>query len=269
MLNIRIASRKWEYNIDLIRRITVIYDISGTGKTTFYRLIQTYSNIPDVLQCRYDCVPLSYNLKRLDILRATLAIHEQVAFIDEEDIGLNNYEILKILANSRCYLVIISRSVKSLIFGINNIFKISNLNGYHYLEPFYNFNVNFYRNPYVVIIEDSNSGYDFYKTLFNRKGIKVISSNGKTGLSTLIKSYIDSFNMLVIFDGCGIGNTILENHKYFTHPRVQCFAEESFEWILLVSDMFYSHIPLDKKWIIDPSSEEAFFIYDYEKFLLN
>jgi hypothetical protein len=32
---------------------------------------------------------------------------------------------------------------------------------------------------------------------------------------------------------------------------------------------FLPHIETDKKWITDPSSEEAFFIYDYEKFLVS
>ncbi|MDR1638184.1 MAG: hypothetical protein LBC41_11785 [Clostridiales bacterium] len=172
-------------------------------------------------------------------MRVILETKEQVVFIDE-DAMLEDYKVMELLANSQSYLVIISRNVKSLVFGVNNIFKISSNEGYHYLEPYYNFNVSFYRKPYVVITEDSNSAYEFYRKLFNLKGINVMSSNGKTGLPKIIKHYVESnYNVLVVFDGCGIGNMLLENHQYFSHPRVQCFAEESFEWILLVSDVFY------------------------------
>jgi hypothetical protein len=269
MLNINISSKKWEYDINLVRRITVLFDESGTGKSTLYRLIQSFTRRPQVLNCRYRCLPLVFNEDRLDLLHSSLSTVEQVIFIDEDETVLESATMLDLLAHSKSHLVIICRSLHGLVYGLNNVYKISSIKGYHYLEPYFKFNINEFRKPHIVIVEDSNSAFEFYSILFNRKGIKTISSNGKYGLRSSIKKYSDNFNILVVFDGCGIGSAALDGYHAFTNPRVQCFAEESFEWILLISDMFYSHIKADDLWILDPSSEQALLIYNYERFLFD
>jgi hypothetical protein len=230
MINIHISTRKCEYNIDLTQRITIVFGESSTGKSALFRLVQTFFDVPNVLKCSYNCFPLVYNPHSLDILRDTLAIKEQVVFIDEDDSALRDCKILELLANSQSYLVIITRCVKGLVFGWNNIFKMSSIKGYHYLEPYFNFNVSSYRIPSVVIVEGPNIAYEFFKALFSLKGINVIRSNGKADLPHLIKHYSDSHNVLAIFYDYGIGDVLLANHKCFTCPRVQCFAADSLEY---------------------------------------
>jgi hypothetical protein len=193
---------------------------------------------------------------------------EAIVFIDEDEALLNEFYFINLLKDAKASVVIVSREVKSLSFGISNIYVFNTIDRYHYLENYFDFAYYQFRKPDVVIAEDLGAGFIFYKKLFNKKGIKVISSFGKKKLAEFINDHINKGEtVLAVFDGCSIGNSILENYSTYTNPRVQCFTEESFEWILLVSEIFKNSIPDESLWILDPYNEERYMIYEYEKFL--
>jgi hypothetical protein len=279
MINIHIKVKDWEYEFDIIRKFTIIFDKSGTGKTNLYRLIELYRSNDKIVKCiktdngeklRCDNFSSEEDIKsdnRIDEIKKFFD-RDVIVFIDEDEPLLNEFYFLELIKDAKATVVIINREVRSLIYGISNIYRMRSAGRFHYLENYFDFSNCIFRKPNVVITEDSGSGFEFYKKLFNKKGVKVISSFGKKKMAEMINQHINNVEtVLAVFDGCGIGNSILENYFSFTNPRVQCFAEESFEWVLLISEVYRKSIPNESLWILDPHSDERFLVYEYEKFL--
>ena len=89
--------------------------------------------------------------------------------------------------------------------------------------------------PEKVIVEDSNSGYQFFEAVGKEKGIECESAGGKSNLFDLVKK-TGKEETCVIADGAAIGPEMNRLYKQAKmKPNVKLYLPESFEWIILQS----------------------------------
>lgn len=114
--------------------------------------------------------------------------------------------------------------------------------------------------PDLIITEDSNSGYDFYVAFY--KKMECISANGKSNiLSEIQKADYKMKRRLAIVDGAAFGSEMEMIMQYINNvdEMVELYAPESFEYILLLSDIFKSKVLKDEL-------EETYNYADSEKY---
>ena len=86
-----------------------------------------------------------------------------------------------------------------------------------------------------MIVEDSNSGYEFFTGAVEKGRCKVVSAGGKSNLfAETIKSSAD--NMLIIADGAAFGSEMDRMMKQIQRKKgMVLYLPESFEWLILQS----------------------------------
>ncbi len=101
--------------------------------------------------------------------------------------------------------------------------------------------VDLIQKPDLVIVEDSNSGFQFFADFFAKHGIRCISANGKTKIySELIQQ--DYSTALVIADGAAFGPEIERILAAKKARNIILYLPESFEWIVLKSGIVYTAV---------------------------
>ena len=86
--------------------------------------------------------------------------------------------------------------------------------------------------PKHIVVEDSNSGYEFFKDVTRESDIECESAGGKTKLYSLLCGMKDE--TCVIADGAAIGAEMEKLHKLSQiHRNIKLYLPESFEWIIL------------------------------------
>ena len=90
--------------------------------------------------------------------------------------------------------------------------------------------------PDVVVVEDSNSGFEFFNALCKRSGIPCISAGGKSNVYNAVLERQES-NVLVIADGAAFGPEMELLTSLQRFKNIQLFLPESFEWLVLQSGL--------------------------------
>lgn len=90
--------------------------------------------------------------------------------------------------------------------------------------------------PTHVIIEDSNSGYQFFKGVCDQEEDTIcISAQGKTNIFSVVIRHTDE-NVLVIADGAAFGSEMEKLMRLVKdYPNAKLYLPESFEWLILCS----------------------------------
>ena len=258
---------KYEFNIK--RNITVIKGNSATGKTTLIEMLREYNEEEDsgiTVQCDKKCVVLYGK----DWDKKLLEITDSIVFIDESGRFTKSTDFANAIQNTNNYYVIVSREKLSAlpysiqeIYGIRENGKYMGLKTQYTLNEFYNiYGHQPQRNfkPDLIITEDSNSGYDFYVAFY--KKMECISANGKSNiLSEIQKADYKMKRRLAIVDGAAFGSEMEMVMQYINNvdEMVELYAPESFEYILLLSDIFKSKVLKDEL-------EETYNYADSEKY---
>lgn len=91
--------------------------------------------------------------------------------------------------------------------------------------------------PEKLIVEDSNSGYEFFKSVSEEKGILCESAGGKSNLFSALKN-IEEKEVCIIADGAAIGPEMNRLYKQSQKRKhIHLYLPESFEWIILKSGL--------------------------------
>ena len=122
-----------------------------------------------------------------------------------------------------------------------------------------------------MIVEASNSGFEFFSVLCQRSGIPCISDSGKPNIYNMVLERQES-SILVIADGAAFGPEMELSTSLQRLKSIQLFLPESFEWLVLKSGLFPDKQTQDM--LESPSayieserffSWEQFFTYDLSK----
>lgn len=240
-----IQNKDVKYDFTLNRNITIIKGNSATGKTTLVGFIEEFyengaaSGIQ--LRCEKKCAVLSGRNWQVLINN----FKDSIVFIDEGNKFVHSREFARALQNSDNYYVIITReNLVNLPYSVTEIYGIRESGKYAGLKQTYN---EFYRiyagaeialknDASTVLVEDSNSGFQFFKVTFDEKNYHVISAEGKSNIFSKLNNLPASEKILVIADGAAFGAEMDRVMRMVTERKnIALYLPESFEWIILKS----------------------------------
>lgn len=252
-----VQTRRLKYEFILRRNITVIRGDSGTGKTTLVRLLTMYANDPNSgvdVQCDKKCIVYndSYNGSAGDTLSR---LKDSIIFIDEGQKIIYSKEFASIIKGTDNYYVLITRDpLKQLPYSISEIYGIRESSRYGGLNQTYNEIYNLYQSRDrktgykvdldLIITEDSNSGYEFFKQYCDMLGIRCVSAKGKSNILNVLGRFTEIRNVLAIVDGADFGPEMEAVMKKVCKGDLKLYAPESFEWLLLKSGVV-KEVPKD------------------------
>jgi hypothetical protein len=186
--HIVVQNNRLRYELTVRRNITIIRGDSATGKTTLINLIEqaaTWGENSGVeVICERSCRTLSGNDWSLILPN----IHEQIIFLDEENRFVKSKEFASAVRESDNYFVIITREdLPNLPYSVKEIYGIHTSGKYHDLRHTYNELYQIYSpemfsgkvKPNTIVVEDSNSGYEFFQEVCMENGVVCLSAKGK------------------------------------------------------------------------------------------
>lgn len=242
--DIAVGNNVLQYKFEIKRNITIIKGDSATGKTTLVDMIREYSDNGEQsgvsLHCDKECIVLEGRQWRV-LLENT---HDSIVFIDEGNSFVTSNDFADMVKKSDNYFVIVTReSLPMLPYSVEEVYGIKSSGKYGKLQKTYQ---EFYKiyskllfekpfKPNVIILEDSNSGYEFYNYILKDKEVEIISAGGKSNVFKEIVSRGD-VNILVIADGAAFGSEMDRIMKKISLREDKLlYLPESFEWLILKS----------------------------------
>ena len=235
-----VKNNKLHYEFEIKRNITIIKGDSATGKTTLINMIRQYANLGVSSGVDVVCDAPCRILEGADWQLILQNISGYILFTDEENAFIRTEQFASAVRDSDNYFVIITReslynlpySVEE-IYGIHSSGKYQNTKQvYQQLYKIYSETEHFPIEPKHIVVEDSNSGYEFFKDVTRESDIECESAGGKTKLYSLLCGMKDE--TCVIADGAAIGAEMEKLHKLSQiHRNIKLYLPESFEWIIL------------------------------------
>jgi hypothetical protein len=170
-------------------------------------------------------------------------MHGNIIFTDEENAFINTEEFAAEVRNSDNYFVLITReNLYNLPYSVEEIYGLHASGKYQNTKKVYQQMYQIYSEmlpcqsePEKLLVEDSNSGYQFFEAIGKEHGIECESAGGKSNLFDMIKK-TGKEETCVIADGAAIGPEMNRLYKQVkVKSNVKLYLPESFEWIILQS----------------------------------
>lgn len=242
--DIVVSNSRLQYKFTINRNITIIRGNSATGKTTLINMINESKKSTDIsLISKVPCIVIP-DTEMWDLLIQNT--HNSILFFDEDCEFVGTHDFARIVKKSDCYFVIVTRKkLSNLPYSINEVYELIESSHYGVTGPVTNKLVKmydslekFYDAP-TIIVEDSNSGYEFFKGVFDEKNILV--ANGKNNIINIVKTI--TTDLIVVADGAAFGDCINELIQLNNVSKnIYMFLPESFEWLILKSKLFYNKV---------------------------
>lgn len=179
---ITIKNNVLRYQFEIRRNITIIKGDSATGKTTLIDMIREYYENGEqsgiTLQCDKTCVVLEGRQWKILLEH----IRDSIVFIDEGNQFITTDEFASALKQSDNYYVLVTREgLPNLPYSVEEIYGIKNSGKYGTLQQTYQEFYHIYGNvinsihfnPDIILVEDSNAGYEFFETVAKDKTLLV------------------------------------------------------------------------------------------------
>lgn len=271
-----IQNNRVQFKLTINRNLTIIQGNSATGKTTLLDMVAIHEELGPqsgvMVSCKVHCRTISGKNWRRDLKE----IANSIVFIDEGSTFVRTEEFAREAKHSSNYYVIVAReSLHQLPYSVDEIYGLKNTNRTTTKYPVYSrVYTSTYRiysdtkfrgeRPELVIVEDTNSGYEFFSLLCKKSNVRCISAGGKSNICNCIMNAPEN-DILVIADGAAFGPEIAEATALLRRKSIKLFLPESFEWLVLKSGLFNSkHI---KDMLLNPAEHiESSKFFSWEKF---
>lgn len=245
-IHIIVQNERIKYDFNIRRNLTIIRGDSATGKTTLIDMIGDYRSLGEEsgveLFCEKECIVVEGNKWENQLLN----VRQSVVFVDEGNRFVSSVEFARYIQNTDNYYVLVTREgLPTLPYSVEEIYGIRSSGKYGGLKPLYHEMYQLYTDrteikdmiPTSVIAEDSNAGYQFFEQICNEIGMRCVSASGKSNIcSELLKSGDEA--IVVVADGAAFGSEIERVLSVMGQKKhVMLFLPESFEWLILVSDV--------------------------------
>ncbi len=168
-----------------------------------------------------------------------------IFFTDEEGSFVNTEEFASMIRESDNYFVLITReNLYNLPYSADEIYGLHESGKYNdtrkvYQQMYHIYSIEekFPIEPEKIIVEDSNSGYEFFKNISAEKNIACLSAGEKSNIFSLLKKQ-SSEEICVIADGVAIGPEMNRLYKETLKKKnIHLYLPESFEWLILSSGL--------------------------------
>ena len=244
--HITVQNRSLKYEFDIRRNLTLIQGDSATGKTTLIDLIREYhmdkkSGIN--LSCSRPCRVLEGDLWKEQIQ----FINDSILFIDEGSSFVETEDFASAAKNSSNYFVIVTRAnLEMLPVSVEEVYGIRSSGKYNSFEPVYHEMYRIYStdissdnipfHPEKILVEDSNSGYEFFCDIAKKNNIECESAGGKSNIYTKLSERKSDEKLLVIADGAAFASQMNRISRIASlKNNISLYLPESFEWLILAS----------------------------------
>ncbi len=244
-----VQNRYLKYEFDIRRNLTIIQGNSATGKTTLVEMIREShlnENSGVMISCKCPCRVIEGDLWKEQIGY----ISNSIVFIDEGSSFVESKEFASLIKGSSNYFVIVTReNLDTLPISIEEVYGIKSSGKYGTLQPVYHEMYRLYDiddakdslvYPSQILVEDSNSGYEFFQAVADKNGLICKSAQGKSNIfACLVEAGTDD-EILVIADGATFASE-MNRLAYLVskNKKIHLYLPESFEWLLLSSDVIY------------------------------
>ena len=165
----------------------------------------------------------------------------------EENQFIRQQEFAELVKASDNYFVIITReNLYNLPYSVEEIYGLYSSGKYQntkqiYQEMYhiYPLNQDLSCKPDKIIVEDTNSGYEYFKAISKEKNIVCESAGGKTKIFAMLEQLkAETESICVIADGAAIGPEMDALYKMSVEKgNIKLYLPESFEWIILSSEL--------------------------------
>lgn len=270
-----VESERIKYDFVIRRNITVIQGNSGTGKTTLIEALNEYTIRGDAggirLQSDVPCVVYSGGFNHYESFMKELT--GSIIFIDEDYAFINTEKFAETVKESDNYYVIITRQpLYNLPYSIKEIYGIRTSGKYHFPEQVYHELYPLYdeekpqdnQRDVLLILEDNNSGFEFYKK--SLKQVECISAEGNGNIYKVVEDNINkNKNIIVIADGAAFGAYINKIEFLIKKKHIGLYLPESFEWMILKSGVIQG---ADIKKILDKPEDyiDSSLFFSWERY---
>ena len=242
-----VKNNRLHYEFEIKRNITIIKGDSATGKTTLINMIRQFANLGNAsgieIECDAPCTVLEGNMWQMLLKN----LSGNIIFIDEENQFIRQQEFAELVKASDNYFVIITReNLYNLPYSVEEIYGLYSSGKYQntkqiYQEMYhiYPLNQDFSCKPEKIIVEDTNSGYEYFKAISKEKNIVCESAGGKTKIFAMLEQLkAETESICVIADGAAIGPEMDALYKMSVEKgNIKLYLPESFEWIILSSEL--------------------------------
>ena len=245
-----VQNNRLHYEFEVKRNITIILGDSATGKTTLIDMLRQNVDLGsdsgvDVI-CDVPCAVLEGRN-----WQAILGTYSQtIVFIDEGNAFVATEAFASAVKASDNYFVLITRenlynlpySVEE-IYGLHSSGKYQNTRRvYQELYRIYTKPAGHFWKPDKLLVEDSNSGYEFFEAVSKEKSIACLSTGGKSNLYKHLQSLGAEPSVCVVADGAALGAEMARLHSWSKDKEnVLIYLPESFEWLILGAGILDSH----------------------------
>lgn len=254
MPKIDLSTNRIAYKFEIQGKYSLICGDSATGKSTLCDLVQvanrTNAGVINKSDAKLLVLTDNVNVINPENLR------NYVVFVDEDApvLKMSGYE--EWMKQCECYFVIITRTLKlrNLPISVDSVYTVHSSGKYHTLKPINaRFGEQTLKTVDAVIVEDSNSGFDFFKQLLTLAKVNhAILCESAKGNARIVKKLEDTIasgykNIVVVYDAAGMGALIRELKIFINaHPSCTFFIVdwESFEHYILASAVFNKHYTL-------------------------
>lgn len=241
-----IQNKKIKFDFEIRRNITILRGDSATGKTTLVEMIQEYEELGSdsgiTLQCERNCAVLSGRQWEKQLA----GLSQSIVFVDEGNVFTASKEFAAAIQKTDSYYVLVTReSLETLPYSVTEIYGIRTSKHFGDLKQTYNEFFQIYGKPVgtgtlkpaIVITEDSNSGYQFFRSVCTESGIDCKSARGKSNIFKLLLNGTKQ-DVLVIADGAAFGSQMERIMDLVAiQPNFHVYLPESFEWLILRSGL--------------------------------
>ena len=206
--HIIVQNSRVKFEFDIKRNITIVRGDSATGKTTLVSLIDTYDRLGADSGVEVSCSKRCLTVNNSNWESILNSVSECIVFIDEENTIIKSDDFARKIKGTDNYYVIITReNLPNLPYSVEEIYGIHTSGKYADMRRTYNSFYQLYtvnersdaEKVETVIVEDSNSGYDFFKAVA-ADDINCISAGGKTKIKRTVMDN-EGKNLLVIASG--------------------------------------------------------------------
>lgn len=175
---VTISNSSVKYEFSLKRNITVIRGDSATGKTTLVEMISEYYESGEESGIELVCDKSCRVLAGRDWQTILPTIKDSIVFIDEDNDFLPTHEFARAVRDSDNYYCLVTREgLPNLPYSVDEIYGIRSSGKYAGLKQVYHEFYHIYgeHKPYqtvipdMVIVEDSYSGYEFFRGISDGK----------------------------------------------------------------------------------------------------
>ena len=281
--NITVSNSAVKYNLTIKRNITIIKGDSATGKTVLVDMIRDFllngSDSGVSLSCPVSCRVIEGNTWEEQLA----PINDSIVFIDEGNLFVSSDDFSRYVREGKNYYVIVTREkLSNLPYSVTEVYGIKSSGKYNDLRPVFHETYHIYEEsiynleagaeikPDVIVTEDSNSGYEFFKAvtrLENVSNIKCISAGGKSNIYNAVLGF-QNYSVIIIADGAAFGSEMDRICELIhTNCSIHIFLPESFEWLILDSGII-KDVSADEVEHAENYADSKFF-FSWERYFTN